>query len=359
MGFRQSEIDECLFYKGKTMYVLYTDDSILAGPDDQELDDIIRQIAEAGLDITEEENGLEDFLGVNITEAPEGGYHLTQPQLIKQILTDLNLQGEDVKIRDTPALSTMVLSEFPESENHDQHFHYRSVIGKLNYLEKCTHPDIAYAVHQCARFSQCPKVEHAKAVKLIGRYLRGNRNKGIYLKPTDDSFTVWADADFSGNWKKDDDETIHDPSTARSRSGYIIAYLGCPILWKSQLQTEIALSSTESEYISLSQALRKTIPLMKTVQEMKERGYNVGHTTPVVHCKVFEDNAGALCLAKAPAMRPRTKHINVKYHHFRAAVAAGLVTILDIHTDDQLADMLTKANPVNVLQRHRFKLMGW
>jgi hypothetical protein len=90
-------------------------------------------------DITEEENGLEDFLGVNITKPPERGYHLlTQPQLIKQILTDLNLQGEDVKIRDTPALSTMVLSEFPESEKYDQHFHYRSVIRKLNYLEKST-----------------------------------------------------------------------------------------------------------------------------------------------------------------------------------------------------------------------------
>jgi Reverse transcriptase (RNA-dependent DNA polymerase) len=174
VGFKQSEIDECLFYKGKAMYVLYMDDSILAGLDDQELDDILKQIGEAGLDITEEENGLEDFLGVNITEVPEGGFHLTQPQLIEQILTDLNLQGEDVKIWNTPALSTMVLSEFPESENHDQHFHYRSVIGKLNYLEKSTHPDIAYAVHQCACFSQCPKVEHAKAVKLIGRYLRGN-----------------------------------------------------------------------------------------------------------------------------------------------------------------------------------------
>lgn len=101
------------------------------------------------------------------------------------------------------------------------------------------------------------------------------------------------------------------------------------------------------------------IPLMKAVQEMKKRGYNVGQTIPVVHCKLFEDNAGALCLAKAPAMQPRTKHINVKYHHFRAAVAAELFTTLDIHTDVQLADMLTKANPVNVLQRHRFRLMGW
>jgi hypothetical protein len=123
-------------------------------------------------------------------------------------------------------------------------------------------------------------VEDAKAVKLIGRYLAGTQNKGIYLRPTDDSFAVWADASFSANWKKDDDETTgsNDPSTARSRSGYIISYLGCPILWKSQLQTEIALGSTESEYISLSQALRMTILLMKMVQEMKERGYDVGKT---------------------------------------------------------------------------------
>ena len=106
VGFRQSVFDDCVFYKGNAIYVLYTDDSILMGPNDQELDDIIRQIADAGLDITEEEGGLEDFLGVNIERTSEGGFHLSQPQLIEQILTDLNLLGENVKIRDTPALST-------------------------------------------------------------------------------------------------------------------------------------------------------------------------------------------------------------------------------------------------------------
>ena len=80
------------------MYVLYTDDSILAGPDEKELDQIIQEIAAAGLDITEEEGGLEDFLGVNIEKTSEGAYHLSQPQLIEQILNDLNLQGENVKI---------------------------------------------------------------------------------------------------------------------------------------------------------------------------------------------------------------------------------------------------------------------
>jgi hypothetical protein len=155
-----------------------------------ELDDIIQEIAAAGIDITEEEGGLEDFLGVNIEKTPKGAYHLSQPQLIKQILNDLNLQGGNVKIRDTPATSTTVLLAYTDSENHDQHFHYHSGIGKLNYVEKCTRPDIAYAVHQCARFLQCPKVEHTKAVKLTGHYLRWTQNKGIYLRPTNDSFTV-------------------------------------------------------------------------------------------------------------------------------------------------------------------------
>ena len=130
-------------------------------------------------------------------------------------------------------------------------------------------------------------------------------------------------------------------------------------MWKSQLQTEIALSTTEAEYISLSQALRKTIPLMEIVREMKGLGYNTGSTTPRIHCTLFEDNSGALTLAKAPAMRPRTKHINVKYHHFRSYVANGEVEIEPVGTEDQLADMLTKANNLATLKHLRKGAMGW
>jgi hypothetical protein len=174
----------------------------------------------------------------------------------------------------------------------------------------------------------------------------------------DDSFQVWADADFSGNWD-DPDEAMTDSNTARSRSGFIITYMGCPLLWKSQLQTEIALSTTEAEYICLSQALRKVIPLMEIVREMKALGYNTGDTTPNIRCTLFEDNSGALALANAPAMRPRTKHINVKYHHFRSYVARGEVVIEQVGTEDQRADMLTKANNATTLRHHRKATMGW
>ncbi len=357
VGFTQSEHDECIFYKGNVVYVLYTDDSILAGPDDKELDDIVQQISDAGLDITQEEGGIEDFLGVNIERTGNDQYHLSQPHLIDQILKDVRLLGEDVDIKETPSNSSKVLGSHPESAPFDGHFNFRSVIGKLNYLEKSTRPDIAYAVHQCARFAANPKKEHGEAVKRIGRYLRGNRDKGIVLKLSDDSFEVWANADFSGNWLKE--EAMDDSATARSRSGYYITYLGCPILWKSQLQTEIALSTCEAEYIALSQALRKVIPLMEIVKEMKRHGYNVGVTTPTVLCTAFEDNTGALTLANAPAMRPRTKHINNKYHHFRSFVARGEVNIRGVVSAQQRADMLTKPNNEADLRRHRKAIMGW
>jgi hypothetical protein len=160
------------------------------------------------------------------------------------------------------------------------------------------------------------------------------------MQPTDDQFKVWVDADFSGNWIKE--ESMEDSDTARSRTGYIVAFLGCPIMWKSQLQTEIALSSCESEYIALSQALRRVIPVMRLIWEMKSYNFHDTKSVPTVRCTLFEDNSGALTLAKAPAMRPRTKHINIKYHHFRTHVAAGVIDLQAIRSQDQPADIFTK-----------------
>jgi hypothetical protein len=180
----------------------------------------------------------------------------------------------------------------------------------------------------------------------------------MILDPTKTkSFEVWVDADFSGNWSKSTAE--NDPSTAKSRSGYVITYGGCPIIWVSKLQTQIALSSCEAEYISLSQSLRDAIPIMRMLQELKDRGFNDEYLKPEVRCKAFEDNTGALTLATVPKMRPRTKHINLVYHHFREAVRDGLVTIISVGTKDQVGDMFTKPLPQNDFVKFRKLLMGW
>ena len=274
-----------------------------------------------------------------------------------QILKDLKMEQAEVATKATPAASSKLLSRHTTSKEFDGSFNYRSVIGKLNYLEKATRSDIAYITHQCARFAMEPKVEHAQAVRWLARYLKGTRERGTILKPDHSrGLEVFVDADFAGNW---DPAETDDRDTARSRHGYIIMYAGCPVTWKSQLQTEIALSSSESEYTGLSYALREATPIMELINEMARHGIDVNHATPRINCRVFEDNSGALEMARTHKYRPRTKHLNVRLHHFRDYVTRGDITIHPIGTKEQPADFLTKALNEEDLERHRKTVMGW
>ena len=105
--------------------------------------------------------------------------------------------------------------------------------------------------------------------------------------------------------------------TSKSRSGWIVRFAGAPITWASKMQTITALSTTEAEYIALSTSLREVISMMGMLKEAQEQGLQVNYLPPKVHCTVFEDNSGALELARLPKMRPRTKRINQSFHHFR------------------------------------------
>ena len=355
VGFIQSDVDECVFYKGKMIYVLYTDDSILAGPDCSEIDKTIKQMQKI-LDLTIE-GDPNDFLGVNINRTDNGAIHLTQPHLIDQIMDDLQLTPGKSKAKDTPMQSSKILFRHADAETFDKSFDYRSVIGKLNYLEKGSRPDIAYAAHQCARFAADPRKPHGDAVRWLGRYLLGTRDKGMILRPDSNrSFEVHVDADFCGNWDRDD---AANADTARSRHGYIVSYAGCPVVWKSQLQSEITLSSTESEYTGLSYVLREAIPIMELLKELRRQGHEVLNPAPQVHCKVFEDNSSALEIASIHKWRPRIKHIAVKLHHFRSYVNDGSISIHKIGIEDQPADFLTKPLNLELLARHRQTVMGW
>jgi hypothetical protein len=136
-------------------------------------------------------------------------------------------------------------------------------------------------------------------------------------------------------------------------------YNGCPVTLASRMQTEVALSTTESEYIGLSQSLCHVIPLINLAKEFKQKELVLFSDHPKIHCKLFENNSGAIELAKVPKIRPRNKHISVKYHHFRDYLENEDILINKIDTSDQPADILTK--PVNqpVLARHRYTVMGW
>jgi hypothetical protein len=253
--------------------MLYTDDSLLAGPDKGEIEKVIDDLQnKAKLAITVEGN-LADFLGVNIDRKSNGTIHLTQPRLIDQINQDLRLQGENVKQRTTPAASSKLLTRHSNLKPFDNSFNYRLVIGEPNYLKKATRSDISYVVHQCTWFVSDLKVEHGEAVQCLGRYLKGTHNKGAIMRPVPEKeLEVFVNASFCGDW--DPVEAARDRDTAQSWHGYIINYAGGPLLWKTQLQTEVALLSTENEYTGLSSVLRDDIPIMQLLKEMKEKGFS-------------------------------------------------------------------------------------
>ena len=99
--------------------------------------------------------------------------------------------------------------------------------------------------------------------------------------------------------------------------------------------------------------------MMEIIKEAKGRGFPIFADTPKVHCKAFEDNSGALEIAREYRIRPRTKHINIRYHHFRHYVRSKQISIHAIKTENQIADMLTKPLGEALLTTHRERLQGW
>jgi hypothetical protein len=126
------------------------------------------------------------------------------------------------------------------------------------------------------------------------------------------------------------------------------------------MQMEISLSPTESACTGMSYGLREVIPIMKVQKEMKGILFLVQTMTPKVHCRVFEDNSGALEMATTHKYRPRIKHLNVKLHYFQDYVTRGEISIHPVDSAMQQADYLTK--PVNhdiLSQLKPFLVMGW
>jgi hypothetical protein len=334
------------------MFVGYVDDGILVSPSQDKVNEEL-EILKKRFNISVE-GTLSDYVGVNIKRTEDGKILMTQPNMIRSILKEMNF-NEDTNERETPYSST-VLKDGKKNKEHKADWHYRRIIGKLNFLSSSCRPDIACAVHQAARFSADPRINHNEAVGRIARYLKGTVDRGINMNPTEHSFEIYVDADFGGLWDKETAED--DPTTAKSRTGYVVLYAGCPVIWASTLQREFAMS-TKAGYLAMSTALRHALPIMRLVKEIKKRMVLELQTVPTVHCKVFKDNAGAIELAKVPKMRPRTKHINPKYHQFRKHVADGTVEVEYVSTTNQWADIFTKNFGVDLFLRFRKSIMGW
>ena len=315
IGFTPSKFDLCLYYHNSVNFLVYIDDCIVFGPDNRAIDDVVTDLHNSSQNFTINDQGeVGNLLGIQIQKRDDGSIILTQPHLIDSIIQHLHLQSRS-NPKGTPSITTKLLHKDANGPEMTPDFHYRSVIGKLNFLEKSTRPDISVSVHQCARFTEHPKKCHAEAVKRIGWYLLGTRDQGLIIRRnTPWHFDCWVDADYAGNWRYTDAHI--DPMTSKSRSGWVVRFAGAPITWASKMQTITALSTTEAEYIALSTSLRDVIPLMGIPKEARENGLQVEDLPRRVHCTVFEDNSGALELARLPKNAPTNQTYQPSFSPF-------------------------------------------
>ena len=312
IGFVKSKKDPCLFLKTDIYLVIHVDDCGIAYKDEHILEKNINELKRKGLFLTKEES-LTEYLGIQYVREAEK-IVLTQSGLINKIISTAGLSKCNPNW--IPA-SSECLGVDPDGEPVVDEWSYSSMVGMLLYLSSNTHPDITFAVSQCARFCHNPKQSHTTAVKMIVRYLSRTNEKGTIISfPTSFDLKCFSDSDFAGLFKRDPDS---HPSSAKSRSAYLIKFCDCPLLLKSQLQPPIVLSTGEAEYYALSQSMRALLPILSTLEEFFSivQAPAPFHTlSSRINTVVRVDNTSALSLARDQQITSRNRHYHCRFHFF-------------------------------------------
>ncbi|GJW30432.1 hypothetical protein Tco_0047307, partial [Tanacetum coccineum] len=225
----------------------------------------------------------------------DNGIFISQAKYVADILTKFDFVT--IKTASTPIKTNKALLKDKEAEDVDVHL-YRSMIGSLMYLT-ASRPDIMFVVCACARFQVTLKVSHLHAVKRIFRYLKG-QPKLVLWYPRDSPFDLeaFSDSDYAG-------ASLDRKSTTG----------GCQFLGKRQV--------------------------LWIQNQMLDYGFNFMNT------KIHIDNESTICIVKNPVFHSKTKNNEIKHHFIRDSYKKKLIQVIKIHTDHNVADLLTKAFDVS------------
>ena len=365
IGLVQSQHDPCLMYRKDLIVICHVDDLGLQVPKKEIVDQLILDLEKRGFALTLE-GSFAEYLGIQYEQLNDERISMTQTGLIQKIIDAAGMN--ECNSNKTPATRECLGSD-PDGKPMEEAWNYRSIVGMLLYLSTNSRPDIAFSVSQVARFSHNPKQSHASAVKTIIRYLSGTKTKGIiYKRPEHLTLDCYVDADFAGLYGREPPE---NPVSVKSRTGYTVSVGGCFLLCKSQLQSTIALSTSEAEYGALSQAMRIVVPIRETMLELinnvdmiDDRGHSpFGNrsTLRLFKTRIYEDNSTALNLAIKQKVTSRTKHWAVKFHFFWSHLndKDKNMECLKVGTKEQRADYLTKGLTRELFQHCRELNQGW
>lgn len=327
MGFTRSNGDWSVYHRptidrcGEAFLVAYVDDMLISSPSRSATAQIKQDLAKKWrmTDLGE----AKFVLGLRITrDQSRGTITLSQEAYIDTLLEKFDMV--DAAPVSTPAEAGKKLE--PEGEACKAGTTaYQALVGCLMWTSLCTRPDITYAVAALSRFNASPTEAHWKAGKRVLRYLKGTKALGLELGGPKSSLNLegWIDADYGGDLEK-----------RRSTTGYAMSFCGGIVSWSSRLQKTIATSTTEAEYMALTEGAKEVAWLRAMARDL-----GVRLDGPV---QLWGDNQSALKLAENPGFYRRTKHIDIQWHFIRQEVAEGRVRLDYIATANQRADILTK-----------------
>ncbi|GJR55068.1 putative ribonuclease H-like domain-containing protein [Tanacetum coccineum] len=320
-GYRRGTIDKTLFIKKDKKDIMlvqvYVDD-IIFGSTRKSWCDEFEALMKGRFQMSSM-GELIFFLGLQVKQKTDGIF-ISQDKYVADMLKKFDLAS--VKTAITPMETKMALTKDEEADEVDVHL-YRSMIGSLMYLT-ASRPDIMFAVCACSRFQVTPKTSHLNAVKRIFKYLKGKPNLGLWY-PRESSFDLeaYSDSDYAG-------ANLDRKSTTGG-----CQFLGSRLIsWQCKKQTIVATSTTEAEYVAAASCCGQVLWIQN---QMLDYGFNFMNT------KIHIDNESTICIVKNPVYHSKTKHIEIRHHFIRDSYEKKLIRVEKIHTDFNVADLLTKA----------------
>lgn len=327
--FQQSKADACLYtrkFGDKWCYLLiYVDDMTLMAKSTEIINEVKKFIS-SKFEL-EDLGDIKYYLGIEINKSVDGYYQLCQSNYINKIAFDYGLadaKESNVPISVNYGKTTKVEDEKFLTDNTA----YQKLIGSLLYVAVNTRPDIAASVSILSQRVCAPRQEDWNGLKRVVKYLKGTANLKLTLgdKQSNEMICGYADA----NWAE-------DRFNRKSNSGYIFKVFGGPVSWACRKQNCVALSSTEAEFIALSEACQEAVWIKRLLTEM--------HLDIKLPINIFEDNQSCLNLIKEEKLSNRTKHIDTRYNFVKDYIEKKIVSCTYCSTERMVADILTKPLP--------------
>ena len=324
-GLIQLKSDVCVFVNQTLIVAIYVDDIVIAS---KELNRIIQFKKQLGERFKTKDLGEVNYvLKIRVEKIPNsGGWKIHQHNYIDDLIKFYDLKNEKqvaIPIQPNHKLTADLIDEQEKLRTVVDSTTYRQAIGKLMYLMTCSRPDICYAVSVLSRFMTVPREKHWRFVKHLLRYIKSTRDYALIF-PRSNSLQLngYSDSDHAG-----------DLGDRKSTSGFVFTLSGCTISWRSMKQKTVAISSTEAEYVAMSDATQEAIWLKAILSEL---GFDIKQIT------MCNDNMSSMQIIKNPTSHHRAKHIDVRFHFIRDHYQNGNISLQYIESQKLCADFLTK-----------------